>query len=320
MIDKSISDFVIDVIEESSRLALSVQNQMITPTTVEKKDKSPVTVCDLAVQALVSRRLAERFPTDALVGEESPDVFADESGQNLLDQVTRIVQEFEPSENRESVASWIDRGKGAGDTRRYWVLDPVDGTKGFLRRQQYAIALGLVEDSQPVLGALGCPCWNNGSVFYAQKGEGAYMKSLQSSEITQIHVSKTTDSSLARVLRSVESGHTNVGQIDLIIERLKISVGPVSIDSQVKYGALASGGAEILLRLISSKMPDYKEKIWDQCAGMVVLQEAGGKVTDLDGKDLDFSQGRTLALNRGICATNGAIHSVVLDAIAAVGA
>ena len=312
--------FVIDVVKEASELALAVQQEMVTPTTVEKADKSPVTVCDLAIQALISRRLAEQFPNDALVGEESNDVFADEAGQKLLDQVTGFVQRFEPSETRLSVAAWIERGRDEGDENRYWVLDPVDGTKGFLRRNQYAIALGLTIDKTPVLGALGCPCWQDGTVYFASQGEGAYSIPLHGTDLTPIHVSDVSDASLARVLRSVEKGHTNVGQIDYIVEKLNIQTDPVSIDSQVKYGVLASGGAEILLRLISPKMPNYKEKIWDQCAGVVVLQEAGGKVTDLDGKPLDFTHGRTRAENRGVCATNGNIHSAVLDAIAAVGA
>ena len=312
--------FVIDVVKEASELALAVQQEMVTPTTVEKADKSPVTVCDLAIQALISRRLAEQFPNDALVGEESNDVFAGEDGQKLLSQVTGFVQRFEPSETPSSVASWIERGRDEGDENRYWVLDPVDGTKGFLRRNQYAIALGLTIDKQPVLGALGCPCWQDGTVYFASQGEGAYSIPLHGTDLTPIHVSDVSDASLARVLRSVEKGHTNVGQIDYIVEKLNIKTDPVSIDSQVKYGVLASGGAEILLRLISPKMPNYKEKIWDQCAGVVVLQEAGGKVTDLDGMPLDFTHGRTLAENRGVCATNGKIHSAVLDAIAAVGA
>lgn len=312
--------FVIDVVKEASELALAVQQEMVTPTTVEKADKSPVTVCDLAIQALISRRLAEQFPNDALVGEESNDVFADEAGQKLLDQVTGFVQRFEPSETRTSVAAWIERGRDEGDENRYWVLDPVDGTKGFLRRNQYAIALGLTIDKTPVLGALGCPCWQDGTVYFASQGEGAYSIPLHGTDLTPIHVSDVSDASLARVLRSVEKGHTNVGQIDYIVEKLNIQTDPVSIDSQVKYGVLASGGAEILLRLISPKAPNYKEKIWDQCAGVVVLQEAGGKVTDLDGMPLDFTHGRTLAENRGVCATNGKIHSAVLDAIAAVGA
>ena len=312
--------FVIDVVKEASELALAVQQEMVTPTTVEKSDKSPVTVCDLAIQALISRRLAEQFPNDALVGEESNDVFAGEDGQKLLGQVTGFVQRFEPSETPSSVASWIERGRDEGDENRYWVLDPVDGTKGFLRRNQYAIALGLTIDKQPVLGALGCPCWQGGAVYFASQGEGAYSIPLHGTDLTPIHVSDVSDASLARVLRSVEKGHTNVGQIDYIVEKLNIQTDPVSIDSQVKYGVLASGGAEILLRLISPKMPNYKEKIWDQCAGVIVLQEAGGKVSDLDGKPLDFTHGRTLAENRGVCATNGKIHSAVLDAIVAVGA
>lgn len=318
--DDNIKQFVIDVVKEASELALAVQQEMVTPTTVEKADKSPVTVCDLAIQALISRRLAEQFPNDALVGEESNDVFADEAGQKLLDQVTGFVQRFEPSENRTSVASWIERGRDEGGENRYWVLDPVDGTKGFLRRNQYAIALGLTIDKQPVLGALGCPCWQDGTVYFASQGEGAHSIPLHGTDLTPIHVSDVSDASLARILRSVEKGHTNVGQIDYIVEKLNIKTDPVSIDSQVKYGVLASGGAEILLRLISPKMPNYKEKIWDQCAGVVVLQEAGGMVSDLDGMPLDFSHGRTLAENRGVCATNGKIHSAVLDAIAAVGA
>ena len=318
--ENNMKQFVIDVVKEASELALAVQKEMVTPTTVEKADKSPVTVCDLAIQALVSRRLAEQFPNDALVGEESNDVFAGDDGQKLLGQVTQFVQRFEPSETPASVASWIERGRDEGDENRYWVLDPVDGTKGFLRRQQYAIALGLTIDKQPVLGALGCPCWQEGTVYFASQGEGAYSIPLHGTDLTPIHVSDVSDASLARVLRSVEKGHTNVGQIDYIVEKLNIQTDPVSIDSQVKYGVLASGGAEILLRLISPKMPNYKEKIWDQCAGVVVLQEAGGMVSDLDGMPLDFTHGRTLAENRGVCATNGKIHSAVLDAIAAVGA
>ena len=318
--DNNIKQFVIDVVKEASELALAVQQEMVTPTTVEKADKSPVTVCDLAIQALISRRLAEQFPNDALVGEESDDVFADEAGQKLLDQVTGFVQRFEPSETRTSVAEWIERGRDEGVENRYWVLDPVDGTKGFLRRNQYAIALGLTIDKTPVLGALGCPCWQEGTVYFASQGEGAYSISLHGTDLMPIHVSDVSDASLARVLRSVEKGHTNIGQIDYIVEKLNIKTDPVSIDSQVKYGVLASGGAEILLRLISPKAPNYKEKIWDQCAGVAILQEAGGKVTDLDGMPLDFTHGRTLAENRGVCATNGKIHSAVLDAIAAVGA
>jgi 3'(2'), 5'-bisphosphate nucleotidase len=90
---------------------------------------------------------------------------------------------------------------------------------------------------------------------------------------------------------------------------------PVRIDSQVKYALLAAGGGEIYLRLLSPDKPNYREMIWDQAAGSVIVEEAGGKVTDLDGKDLDFSLGRTLEKNRGICASNGLLHCNILEVL-----
>ena len=92
------------------------------------------------------------------------------------------------------------------------------------------------------------------------------------------------------------------------------------MDSQAKYAVLAAGGGELLLRLISEKAPDYKEKIWDQAAGLIVVEQAGGVVTDLDGKPLDFSQGRSLAQNRGVVVSNGLLHETVLAGLRKIGA
>jgi 3'(2'), 5'-bisphosphate nucleotidase len=94
-----------------------------------------------------------------------------------------------------------------------------------------------------------------------------------------------------------------------------VNANPIRMDSQVKYALLAAGEGEIYLRLLSPNRLDYKEKIWDQAAGSIIVEEAGGVVTDLDGERLDFSQGRTLKINRGICASNGIIHDRILEAI-----
>jgi 3'(2'), 5'-bisphosphate nucleotidase len=122
------------------------------------------------------------------------------------------------------------------------------------------------------------------------------------------------------VLRSVESGHTDKGKASDLSRAFGTRVGPIGMDSQAKYAVLAAGGAELLVRLISPDRPDYKEKIWDQAAGSLVIEEAGGRVTDLDGRPLDFSRGRTLAENRGVVATNGHLHEAALSAIRQVGA
>jgi 3'(2'), 5'-bisphosphate nucleotidase len=90
------------------------------------------------------------------------------------------------------------------------------------------------------------------------------------------------------------------------------------MDSQAKYAVLAAGQGEIYLRMLTPSRPDYKEKIWDQAAGSIVIEEAGGRVTDLHGKPLDFTLGRTLAQNRGICATNGLLHEAALKTLEAI--
>ena len=92
------------------------------------------------------------------------------------------------------------------------------------------------------------------------------------------------------------------------------------MDSQAKYAVLAAGKGDLLLRLLSPSRPDYREKIWDQAAGSIVLEEAGGKITDLHGKELDFRTGRSLTNNRGILASNGALHGAALQALSEIGA
>jgi 3'(2'), 5'-bisphosphate nucleotidase len=87
------------------------------------------------------------------------------------------------------------------------------------------------------------------------------------------------------------------------------------MDSQAKYAVLAAGAGDLLLRLLSPKQPNYREKIWDQAAGSLVVEEAGGRISDLDGHPLDFTTGRSLSHNRGVVASNGYLHEVALHAL-----
>jgi 3'(2'), 5'-bisphosphate nucleotidase len=135
-----------------------------------------------------------------------------------------------------------------------------------------------------------------------------------------LHVSDVSDPSRARLLRSVEKGHTDTGGIAELVKTLGIKADPVPMDSQAKYAVLAAGGGEALLRLLSPTRPDYREMVWDQAAGSIIIEEAGGRVSDLDGKPLDFSQGRTLAANRGVLATNGHLHDALLTGLKTIGA
>ena len=86
------------------------------------------------------------------------------------------------------------------------------------------------------------------------------------------------------------------------------------MDSQAKYGAVARGEAVLYLRLPSSS--GYRERIWDHAAGSLIVEEAGGQVTDMFGQSLDFATGYQMVRNQGIVASNGSLHGAVLEALA----
>lgn len=315
--------FALEAVREASFLAQRVQAGMDVKG-ISKSDLSPVTVADYAGQAVVARLLGIAFPDAVLVGEEDADDLRNEESGETIRTICDFVGKSVPDSTPDIVCDWIDLGKGVpGD--RFWTLDPIDGTKGYLRKEQYAVALALIENGKVILGVLGCPnlgadCsldGGGGVMVAAVRGQGTWAMPLTGEdEFSPLHVSDRADLTQARLLRSVEAGHTNVGQIGELVNGLGIEADPVGLDSQAKYAVLSAGGGELLVRLLSPKQPDYREKIWDQAAGAIVLEEAGGRITDLSGKDLDFSHGRTLAENRGVCASNGVIHDTVIEALA----
>ena len=322
--------FAINAVRQAAELVKTVQTET-AQNALTKGDKSPVTVADFASQALVSHLLKQDFPDAVLVGEEASDALKEEGAEHLLEQVTGYVTRYIPENNPDTVCELIDRG-AASPANRFWTLDPIDGTKGFIRGDQYAVALALVEDGEVKIGVLGCPNLTDGyisepdgagTLTIAVRGQGTWMAEIaksQQDDWVQIHASPRANPSEARLMRSFESGHTDVSKIDEIASALGVEVDPVRMDSQAKYSVLAAGEGEVILRLLSPKMPNYQEKIWDQAAGSIVLEEAGGRISDLDGKPLDFSQGRKLIENRGVLATNGLLHEAVLKALKNTGA
>ncbi|MDH5507050.1 MAG: 3'(2'),5'-bisphosphate nucleotidase [Anaerolineae bacterium] len=320
--------FALEAVRQASRLVQTVQAEMVS-SALTKGDKSPVTVADFAAQALVAKLMIDAFPADPLVGEEDSAALQTPEEAETLARVTQFVAGPLPEATRDRVCTWIDHGNAA-PAARFWTLDPIDGTKGFLRGQQYVVALALLLDGQVEIGVLGCPNLVDGSIqqiggpgslVAAVRGQGTWVTSLDGAgDFTQLHVSGRDNPADARLLRSYEAGHTNVSQLDILGENMGVAAEPVRLDSQAKYAILAAGGGDLLFRLISPKMPDYREKIWDQAAGSLVVQEAGGTVTDLDGKPLDFTAGAMLTNNRGVLASNGPLHAPALQAIKQLGA
>ncbi len=308
--------FAVGVVRETAQLAKEMQ-QEINIAALAKEDRSPVTVADFAVQALLGRSLEKTFPHDPLVAEEDSGLLRSAEGQTLLERVTASIIRVVPGATPEKLRNWIDRG-GNNPTDRFWVLDPIDGTKGFLRGDQYAVALALVVKGRVEIGVLGCPNLEGGFLIAAVRGKGCWRTPLAKLDrFEKLQVSERTEATQARVLRSFESDHTDLTQMDELLRALGVKAKPQLMDSQAKYALLAEGKGDLLFRLLSPENPDYEEKIWDQAAGSLVVEEAGGRVTDLDGRGLNFSAGRTLTQNRGVVASNTHLHEVALEVLAA---
>ncbi|MEM1305694.1 MAG: inositol monophosphatase family protein, partial [Planctomycetota bacterium] len=282
MIDSPEAQFAVAAVREAGQLVRRVQAEMVTDA-LTKGDKSPVTVGDFAAQAVVAKRLCDALPGSRLVGEESADDLRDDRGapdpgNETLAQLVHFVRMVLPEATPEQVCDWIDLGTDDGSGDAYWTLDPIDGTKGFLRGDQYAVALGLIEAGRVTLGVLGCPelvggttptKGGAGSLLLAVRGAGTKTQPLDDADSAwqPLSCSPQAEASQTRVLRSVEKGHTNLGAIDHLATAMGIAAEPVGMDSQAKYAVLAAGGGEMLVRLLSPARPDYREKIWDQAAG-----------------------------------------------------
>lgn len=308
----------VDAAIQAARLCQKVREEIVV-SAIEKQDKSPVTIADFGAQALICRDLLTHFPNDSVVGEEDADLFQNPALKPQLEQATRYVQGELPQATEADVIAWINHGNGSV-AERYWTLDPIDGTKGFLRGDQYAVAIALVEKGEVKVGVLACPALSlddgktTGVLLVAVRGQGTQLMSLAGdSEPQTLAVTKPEDSENFRFVESVEHGDKALQT--QIAQTVGICQPPVKMDSQAKYAAVAAGRAALYLRLPSPKTPDYKEKIWDHAAGLLVVEEAGGTVTDMHGAPLDFTQGAKLVNNEGVIVSNGTIHRDVLSVL-----
>jgi 3'(2'), 5'-bisphosphate nucleotidase len=306
--------------------------------TLSKDDKSPVTIGDFGAQALIIHAIKQVFPDDEVVGEEEASSLRDDI--KLTDQIWALVEAAKlddsaaeeviggPIKSKDAMLDAIDAGNSAGGNKgRIWALDPIDGTKGFLRGGQYAVCLALMVDGQVKVGVLGCPNLPNvgtdstdaegfGVLFSAVEGQGATSRALSRGALQKsqpISMRPVNDLSQATFCESVEAGHSSHGDQAEISKKLGIIKDSVRMDSQAKYGSIARGAGDIYLRLPVSAT--YQEKIWDHAAGDLIVREAGGQVTDSLGRRLDFSKGRTLAENKGVVAAPAAVHAQVLQAV-----
>jgi histidinol-phosphatase len=239
----------LDAAHEAGRLALDFFDQ---PLNVEwKENNTPVTVADRAAEELLRSRLLSRFKQDGFLGEEY--------------------------------------GEIPGVSGYRWIIDPIDGTRSFVRGIPiWATLIGLEYNGDPVAGVCFLPAMQQ--TYRALRGDGAYRNE------RKLAVSKVHDLAQSQIFYSSMSWFIKAGAKDTFIDLVTQTQRQRGFGDFYGFMLVAQGSGELMV--------EYGVSPWDIAALVPIIEEAGGKVTDWEGK-------RTLQ-RRDILASNGTLHETAL--------
>jgi len=322
-----------EAVAQAAIVCRAVQAKLDDLRAITKDDKSPVTIADFASQAVAANVLRRHLGHDVvLVGEEGSGYLRKAEHAAHLSAALEAAQHVWPEATEDEFLAAIDLGDAEPTSdHTYWTLDPIDGTKGFLRGQQYAIALAWLDHGVPSVGAMACPNLpiNHdapldavdpaGSIYLSVAGEGTLEAPLADKEAdaTRIIREDLREGQPISACMSVEKAHSSTDDTARVLERVGPAREPARLDSQCKYAVVARGQADVYLRLPTRK--GYVERIWDHAAGALVATEAGCVVSDVTGMPLDFTLGKGLERNRGIVCAPPSVHTRVIAAIRDLG-
>jgi len=319
-------------VSEASAVCRTVQKDLERIRSITKDDRSPVTVADFASQAVVAHRLTEELGPVRLVAEEDSKALRESGNAEPLRAVVEAVRTVWPDATTDDVLGAIDVGNDEGEHRSFWTLDPIDGTKGFLRGEQYAVSLAWIDHAHVALGVLGCPNLSadfsrpfddpdpHGTMYSAYGGTGVYEQPADKPDQPGVHQQQLQreEGERVRLCESVESAHSSHSATSKIMSRVAPGgYDSVRIDSQCKYAVVARGQADAYIRMPTKA--GYRERIWDHAAGSIIATEAGCPVSDILDKGLDFSLGSKLEQNLGIVCAAPRLHGTIIEAIQELG-
>ncbi|MCY7345422.1 MAG: 3'(2'),5'-bisphosphate nucleotidase CysQ [Pyrinomonadaceae bacterium] len=227
----------------------------------EDNFSEPVTIADRTASRIIVEGLSDVFSDDGVLSEEE------------FDDKTRL------------------------DKARVWIVDPLDGTSGFVERTgDFAVQIGLAESGAAVLGVVFMPLQN--ILYFAVKGGGTFV--IENNEPPKpLRVSGKTDFAQMSL---ASSRHHRSPRMSRIVEKLGLQAEVQRGSVGLKVGLIAQQFADLYIHL------SPRTKHWDTCAPEIILREAGGEMTDLFGEQIIYNTSDVRNLN-GVLATNGAAHS-----------
>lgn len=323
----------------AARVVVAARERVIAMGALSKADASPVTIADMAGQAVVARALADRLGPISLIGEETSAALRAGGRSDgaidpaLIGAMTQILSADAEGDWASHGADGIVRALDVGAGREapsggFWTLDPIDGTKGFLRGPggHYCCCLAYIAGGRPVVAAMACPTLDadrpldepaRGVLLWAHAGGGAWMRGLFEEGPARRMFCASWGSSVnggaLRMVASVEPEWASLDRAVPLVRSAGFEPTPVRMDSQCKYAMVALGRADLFLRLPKRReSPDY---IWDHASGDLIARESGAAVTDSRGRDLDFSHGQSLEGNAGFLAAPAGLHGQIRAAL-----
>ena len=187
---------------------------------------------------------------------------------------------------------------------RVWMVDPLDGTNGFIDGNgDFAVQIGLVEDGEPVVAVVYVPL--SRVLYRAITGQGTWIERPQrETERAAVSDRQTVATMRLAASRSHRSPRMNkvVQQFGFKEEVQRGSVG-------IKIGLLVEQQSDVYIHLSS------RTKEWDTCAPQLILTEAGGRLTDLFGRPLNYNE-KDVNNRNGLVASNGASHELIIETLA----
>jgi len=181
------------------------------------------------------------------------------------------------------------------DSKKILIVDPLDGTSDFIKKTgEFTIMISLVEDKKPILGVIYWP--TEDTLYLAQKDQGSFK--LQNGTWSKISVSNVSDLTKCRVVGSRYHISDNEQNLLNFLNTSQFT----SKGSSLKVADISSGNAELYFTTTN------KIKQWDTCASYCLVTEAGGKMTDMFGNDIEYNTEK-LNHENGLLISNGLIHN-----------
>ncbi len=254
----------LEVVDRASRL---IMEHYALLEAIPDAPASITTATDRQSQEIILRGILERFPDDALCAEETTEALA---------------------------------GRPRTGTRQ-WIIDPIDGTRGFARKNgEFSVMVAFVDQGQVAVGVVGEPAKER--LTYAVRGCGCWRRDGDVAEPERCQVTRVDSLARATLTRS----HTrHPEQPPLGKESLRTARAVETYSAGIKLALVARGDADLYLNTYESS------RDWDICAGDILVNEAGGKVTNFRGQPPHYGLSQAIQ-HHGLLATNGVLHETVL--------